>query len=182
MASNLIELIKAFIEKIIFFPAGAFTALTIVALRNYGMLLNLKDEASWIYIFGIFCGWCACLLGLQNFWKRVCSWVTKHRENSRKKNAEIAKLKILTNEQIEYLVFIKAHRLKQFQADEMNNVIIGLSSMGLLIQRESTGRHKCRCEVPKHIWGIISRLDWEPNHPVPNHAPWEEARNGRIRL
>ena len=56
MANNLIELIKAFIKKTIFFPAGALTVLTIVALRNYGMLLNLKDEASWIYIFGIFCG------------------------------------------------------------------------------------------------------------------------------
>ena len=113
---------------------------------------------------------------------RVGSWVAKHKENSRTEKAEIAKLKILSNEQIKYLVFIKAHGLNQFQAYEMDGVIVGLSSMGLLKQHETTGRHICRCEVPKHIWAVISRIDWEPNHPVPKNAPWEEALKDRSQL
>jgi hypothetical protein len=68
------ELVKALLEKTVLFPSGALCGLTVFVLRSNGYLTNVKDEATWIAIAGIFCGWVSVLLGAQKIFPPVASF------------------------------------------------------------------------------------------------------------
>ena len=173
--STWLDVLNKFLEKTPLFPAGAFAALTIIILREYGFLSDMRDPGSWVAMAGIFCIWLTIFVSCQSLWTRAWAFLSVRFLNFRNRKTEVQKLQILTDKQRYYLVWLKAKDMRHFQAWDNDETIIALRRMRLIRPHEHTDQYYSRYEIPRHVWDNIEDLDVALRQRLAAEPSWERA-------